>query len=175
MSSAISLRKRRGDKKAKNVPTISAPRQISAPMPVMSRPSMEASEPQARLDAPRDRPRMGDRTAEAVKRRYSQKVTLLPSDFSAGPVPDLPPMPTQYRQREPPDEARPDGGEPGRMRLDLKALRDPNLRAEQCESRSLSRLVLCFALLCFALLCFALLCSALLCWLATLPTGNCPG
>ncbi|KAF2129475.1 hypothetical protein P153DRAFT_340353 [Dothidotthia symphoricarpi CBS 119687] len=146
MSSGISLRKKRGDKKAKNAPTISLPRQISAPMlqgaalaPTVSRPSTESSRSRTRQDAPPERPRMGDKTAEAVKRRYSQKITQLPPDFAnAPPMPDMPQIPAQYRERDPSREPRPEGGDAARMRLDVKALRDPNLRAEQYVSSILA-------------------------------------
>lgn len=148
-SKGISLRKKRGDKPKKGAPpTISAPRQISAPMPAgagiavpspqnSGRPSTESSRSRNRVDAPQpqQRPQRADRTADLVKRRYSQKITALPSDFGNGaPMPDMPQIPNQYRDRSQPRDGRPPGSSDGRvLRVDMKALRDPNLRAEQCK------------------------------------------
>lgn len=143
-SKGISLRKKRTDKRPKGAPTISAPRQISAPMPTglaaatlssSSRPSNESSRSGKRLDAPRERPR-ADKTADLVKRRYSQRITQLPSDFGNGaPMPDMPAIPNQFREEPPPSrEGRPPGSSDGRgIKVDKRALEDPNLRADQCE------------------------------------------
>lgn len=140
----ISLRKKRGDKSKKNAPTISAPRQISAPMPAAplaasARPSQDSSRSRSRgppgADArpPQSRPR-ADKTADLVKRRYSQKITALPADFpgAGAPMPDLPQLPAQYRDRSqardgPP--ARP--ADPRALAVDMRALRDPNLQPAQ--------------------------------------------
>lgn len=144
-SKGISLRKKRDKDKKKAAPTISTPRQISAPMPAganvapsitSSRPSNESSRSkQNRGDVPRERPQRPDKTADLVKRRYSQKITTLPSDFGNGSMPDMPQIPSQYRDKGQPRDARPptSGGERrGGSMLDMKALNDPNLRAEQC-------------------------------------------
>jgi hypothetical protein len=139
----ISLRKKKGDKK-KNAPAISAPRQISAPMPAgagvggatlssSGRPSTESSQSRNREDAPRQKPQRADKTADLVKRRYSQKITTLPSDFLNGPMPDMPQIPSQFRQQGQPQDGRPATSGEGRgLRVDMALLRDPNLRAEQC-------------------------------------------
>lgn len=146
-SKGISLRKKRSDKPKKGAPpTISAPRQISAPMPAgaginaaalqnSSRPSNESSRSRTRGDAPQQRPQRADKTADLVKRRYSQKITTLPSDFgNGGPMPDMPQIPSQFRDKSQQRDGRPPGSSDGRaLRVDMKALRDPNLRAEQCE------------------------------------------
>jgi len=144
-SKGISLRKKRDKDKKKAAAPISAPRQISAPMPAgagiapsisSSRPSTESSRSrQNRGDVPQQRPQRADKTADLVKRRYSQKITTLPSDFGNGPMPDMPQIPSQYRDRSQPRDVRPptSGGEGRGLRLDMKALHDPNLRAEQCE------------------------------------------
>ena len=147
----ISLRKKRGDKAKKSAPpTISAPRQISAPMPAgagiggttlssSGRPSNESSRSRTRPgpDGPSQRPQRADKTADLVKRRYSQKITTLPSDFgNGGPMPDMPQIPSQYQYREKSQtrEVRPPDGLGGRaLRVDMDALHDPNLRAEQCR------------------------------------------
>lgn len=141
----ISLRKKRTKKGGP--PPISAPRQISAPMPAgtgigaatlssSSRPSNESSRSrQNRGDGSRERPQRADKTADLVKRRYSQKITALPSDFlNAANMPDMPQIPSQYRDQSQTRDGRPPGSSEGRvLRVDMKALRDPNLRAEQCE------------------------------------------
>lgn len=142
----ISLRKKRGVKSKKNAPTISAPRQISAPMPAAAaalsssgRPSQDSTHSRSRPPAdegrgPQPRPR-ADKTADLVKRRYSQKVMQLPSDFpgSGAPMPDLPQIPSQFRDKSQTRDPRPDrGGPDGRgPRVDMRALREPNLQAEQ--------------------------------------------
>lgn len=147
-SKGISLRKKRDKDKKKPPPTISAPRQISAPMPAGAgiaapsissggggRPSTDSSRSRHnRGDVPRERPQRADKTADLVKRRYSQKITTLPSDFGNGPMPDMPQIPMQFREKDPARENRPPAGGDGRgLRVDMKALRDPNLRAEQCK------------------------------------------
>jgi hypothetical protein len=147
----ISLRKKRGDKSKKNAPTISAPRQISAPMPAgpagigaatlssSGRPSQDSSRSRSRGPGagdgnPQQRQR-ADKTADLVKRRYSQKIMQLPSDFPGGgaPMPDLPQMPSQFRDKsQTRGDGPPDRSADGRvLALDMRALRDPNLQAEQ--------------------------------------------
>ncbi|KAF2855763.1 hypothetical protein T440DRAFT_485854 [Plenodomus tracheiphilus IPT5] len=149
-SKGISLRKKRGDKPKKNAPpTISAPRQISAPMPAGAaaalsnpgRPSNESSRSRTRQDAPQPRPQRADKTADLVKRRYSQKITALPSDFGNGaPMPDMPKIPSQYRDKSQTRDGRPPAGsaEERLLRVDMNILRDPNLRAEQYVSSILA-------------------------------------
>ncbi|KAF2873425.1 exocyst complex subunit [Massariosphaeria phaeospora] len=143
----ISLRKKRTEKRPKGPPpTISAPRQISAPMPTglaaatlssSGRPSNESSRSAKRLDAPRERPQRpgagADKTADLVKRRYSQRIPQLPSDFGNGaPMPELPQIPSQFRDLPPSRDGRPPASADGRaLQVDVKVLRDPNLRPEQ--------------------------------------------
>ncbi|KAF1927988.1 uncharacterized protein M421DRAFT_101366 [Didymella exigua CBS 183.55] len=167
----ISLRKKRGDKSKKNAPTISAPRQISAPMPAgaatlpsSGRPSQDSGRSRTRgqrdegnaqsQSQPQQRQR-ADKTADLVKRRYSQKILQLPSDFpgSGAPMPDLPQMPSQYRDGRDGRSGRsgrsgrgggggddgsqtrdgpPDRSADGRaLTVDMRALRDPGLQPEQ--------------------------------------------
>lgn len=147
----ISLRKKRGDKSKKNAPpVISAPRQISAPMPAgvaaaslpgSGRPSTDSNRSRTRQDAPlppQARPQRPDKTADLVKRRYSQKVTTLPGDFpgNGAPMPQMPQMPSQFRERSQTREGRPPGSSngPRMLQVDPRALRDPNLKVEQCEA-----------------------------------------
>ncbi|ORY18997.1 Cullin repeat-like-containing domain protein [Clohesyomyces aquaticus] len=140
-SKGISLRKKRTVKPPKAGKEISAPRQISAPMPVglaaatqssSGRPSNESSRSaRPRPDAPRERPQRADKTADLVKRRYSQRITQLPSDFGAGapPMPSMPQVPNKYRDAPPSRDGRPPGSSDGRaFKVDMKAIRDPNLR-----------------------------------------------
>ena len=154
----ISLRKnkKRSDKSKKaGPPVISAPRQISAPMPVglgaatlssaqnSSRPSTDSTRSGQRPpDAPRPRERPQrpgqDKTADLVKRRYSQKVTQLPADFGAGmPMPDLPQIPAQFRDAPPSRDGRDDrplDGTDGRaFKPDRRQLADDNLKPDQCK------------------------------------------
>lgn len=155
----ISLRKskKRSDKSKKGgPPVISAPRQISAPMPAgfggaklpsvqnSGRPSNESSRSGQRLDAPRPRERPQrpgqDKTADLVKRRYSQKITQLPSDFGNGmPLPDLPQIPSQFRDAPPSRDGRPPGSSDGRsFKPDRRQLADDNLKPDQCKYAHLS-------------------------------------
>lgn len=145
----ISLRKKRGDKSKKKAPTISAPRQISAPMPTgpglgaatqpsSGRPSQDSSRSRSRGPQDDGRPaqqrQRSDKTADLVKRRYSQKIMQLPSDFpgSGAPMPDMPQIPSQFRDKSQTRDARPDRSVDGRgLQVDMRALRDPNLQAEQ--------------------------------------------
>lgn len=151
----ISLRKskKRSDKNKKGgPPVISAPRQISAPMPVglgaatlssaqnSGRPSNESSRSGQRPpDAPRPRERPQrpgqDKTADLVKRRYSQKITQLPSDFGNGmPMPDLPQIPSQYRDAPPSRDGRqPEGADGRSFKPDRRQLADDNLKPDQCK------------------------------------------
>jgi exocyst complex component 8 len=139
----VSLRKKR-DKRQKDSPlTISAPRQISAPMPTgiaassvssSGRPSVESNRSGRRLDTPRERPQRADKTADLVKRRYSQRITQMPSDFGNGaPMPEMPQIPSQFREAPPSRDGRPPGSSDGRaVKIDMRALQDPNLRSDQC-------------------------------------------
>ncbi|KAH6614131.1 Cullin repeat-like-containing domain protein [Boeremia exigua] len=135
----MSLRKKRGVKSKKTAPTISAPRQISAPMPTAlpqaSRPSQDSARDRSRGPDDRQQRARADRTADLVKRRYSQKVMQLPSDFpgAGAPMPALPPLPSQYRDRDP-SQTRDRDDRPAdarSLRVDMRVLRDPNLQADQ--------------------------------------------
>ncbi|KAI9902619.1 hypothetical protein N3K66_001971 [Trichothecium roseum] len=122
----------RSGKRKSTRPTISAPRQISSPIPqdASGRPAVppipEAqSSPQAR-PRPRPPPTAGGKTSDLVKRRYS---TRFNQDFdpNAGPVPAVPSL-EKYEAEKNRIAPRIAGAAPT---LDIKALRDPNLNADQ--------------------------------------------
>lgn len=129
-SKGISLRKKRTVK-----PKISAPKQISGPLPsglTGNGPLRAGLGGGLNVPVPRERPRDGNKTADLVKRRYSTKLgTDWPTDFSAGapPVPSLPQIPSQFAVK-PPSKDEPLTGQ--RLEFNPKALADPNLRPEQC-------------------------------------------
>ncbi|KAK2606106.1 exocyst complex component exo84 [Conoideocrella luteorostrata] len=131
--SKISLRS--GKKRRPSRPTISAPKQISGPMPqdssLAGAPSLvPESVPRPRLRPP---PMAGGKTSDLVKQRYSTRFNNLPTDFDPT-VPPIPAVPSisQYekkdQQRPPPSRA---GAAPV---IDIKALRDPNLVPDQYVS-----------------------------------------
>ncbi|KAF3061372.1 Exocyst complex component exo84 [Daldinia childiae] len=149
--SKISLR---SGPKRKGRPTISAPRQISDPIP------NDGGVPVPRSTGgrvgtnnpppPRQRqpPATGGKTGDLVKRRYSTRFNNLPSDFdpSAPPVPSMPAFDiSKYdqqasRPRPPPSR---DGPGAGLSRgvpptVDPKALRDPRLVPDQYVANILS-------------------------------------
>lgn len=147
-SKGISLRKKRSVR-----PKISAPKQISAPMPTGLAAATLSSDQGAErsrsidsnasrgLDTPRERPQQGGKTSDLVKRRYSQRITQFPTDFSAGapPLPSMPKIPSQYANQPPSRDGRPPGSSDGhRLKVDMKALRDPNLMPEQYVASLLS-------------------------------------
>lgn len=137
-SKGISLRKKRTVK-----PKISAPKQISGPLQLGV-----SANPQSRVGPagggfpnaprPRERPRDGNKTADLVKRRYSTRFTDLPTDYSTGapPLPSIPPIPGQFAVQPPSRDGQPSGQ---RLKVDAKALSDPNLRTEQCRSNCVPR------------------------------------
>jgi exocyst complex component 8 len=142
-SKGISLRKKRTVRPKVSGKEISAPKQISGPMPAGLAAATQSSggrRPNGpggpkKLDVPRERPPPAGKTADLVKRRYSQRITTLPNDFAAGapPLPDMPQIPSQFRQAPPSRDGRPPGSSDGReLKVDMRALRDPNLRPEQC-------------------------------------------
>jgi hypothetical protein len=134
-SKGISLRKKRSVR-----PTISAPKQISAPLPSgLSAGQSTQSRPTANDGGlptgprPRERPQNGDRTADLVKRRYSTRFAQLPQDYNGGdapPMPTVPSIPSQFAVQPPTQDGQERSGQ--RIRVDTKSLRDPSLQPEQC-------------------------------------------
>ncbi|KAI5212289.1 hypothetical protein E4T38_00724 [Aureobasidium subglaciale] len=134
----VSLRKKKTTKR----PQISAPRQIVtnqqelAPPPSQQQaadtaPRNNSQTSQASLPVPRPRPSLGgpDRTADLVKRRYSTRFANYPQDAERAPsVPSIPAHLANSRPNRSPDRR----GE--HIRLDVNALRDPDLQADQYVS-----------------------------------------
>ncbi|KAI0159846.1 exocyst complex component EXO84 [Xylariaceae sp. FL1272] len=146
-SSANRISLRKGPKRKINTrPTISAPRQISAPIPNNDGPStLPRTRPVALPTdgVPRQTrpPISGSKTGDLVKRRYSTRFNNLPADFDAEkpPVPSLPNVDfSKYeepaRQRPPPSRGA-GGGPPT---IDPKALRDSRLVPDQYVADILS-------------------------------------
>lgn len=143
----------RSGPKRKARPTISAPRQISDPIPNdgVAVPRSTGGRPGAGgLPPPRQRPppSTGGKTGDLVKRRYSTRFNNLPADFDATkpPVPSMPKFDSKYvqpasRARPPPSrDGPPPLGAPrsGPPTIDPKALRDPRLVPDQYVSNVLS-------------------------------------
>lgn len=143
----VSLRKKKTTKR----PQISAPRQIVAAPQDDSNPSLHppplhrqqssdtaprnnSQTSQTSLAVPRPRPSLGgpDRTADLVKRRYSTRFANYPQDAERAPsVPNIPQHLAQSRPNRSPDR-RAERGEP--IRVDVNALRDPDLQPDQYVS-----------------------------------------
>ncbi|KAK6007971.1 hypothetical protein QM012_004785 [Aureobasidium pullulans] len=141
----VSLRKKKTTKR----PQISAPRQIvptqpdDSTTPSLHPPPLQHSQSsdtaprsnsqtsQTTLAVPRPRPSLGgpDRTADLVKRRYSTRFANYPQDAERTPsVPNIPAHLAQSRPNRSPDRR----GE--RIRVDINALRDPDLQPDQYVS-----------------------------------------
>jgi hypothetical protein len=130
----ISLRKKRTVK-----PKISAPKQISGPLPLNAS-AESVNRPKASLDGglprgprPRTRPQNGDTTADLIQRRYSTRFATLPSDFdaTAPPLPSLPKIPSSFAVQPPSRDGPLSSGT--RVKIDVKALSNPNLKPDQCR------------------------------------------
>lgn len=136
----LSLRKKKITR-----PKISAPKDfvkgtspngIDAPFPgsLDPKPDMPTLErTETSQSSLRGRPSMSaDRTADLIKRRYSTRYV------DTGPLPDMPAMPAippQFQQRAMPpsrDGRSPERPGQGGIKVDTRALRDPNLQPEQC-------------------------------------------
>ncbi|KFA78858.1 hypothetical protein S40288_05314 [Stachybotrys chartarum IBT 40288] len=136
--SKISLR---SGNKRKGRPTISAPKQISSPIPQDAQPRPGApatvSDPSSR-QRPRPPPVTSGKTSDLVKRRYSTRFNNLPNNFdaTAPPVPSVPSLPADNfgsNERRPPPSR---GG--AAPTVDINALRDPNMVPDQYVSSVLS-------------------------------------
>ncbi|RQM08771.1 hypothetical protein DH86_00002475, partial [Scytalidium sp. 3C] len=125
----ISLRtKRKGGR-----PTISAPKQISAPISQSGGPTVAPSSKLPPAAIGQQRPQASGKTSDLVKRRYSTRFNNPPPGFNpTNPsVPSVPSLPSQYTTQN--DRGR--GPSPARgstLTVDLAALRNPNFRPDQC-------------------------------------------
>ena len=136
-----SLRKKRNAK-----PKISAPTQISNPLPISPSTDSLSSRPNIKLDGPagglpqgprpRARPQNGDATADLIQRRYSTRFANAPSDFGveAPPLPSVPSIPGKFAASLPPSrDGRPSMESGRRIKIDVKALSNPNFKPDQCR------------------------------------------
>ncbi|KAI1342417.1 serine/threonine-protein phosphatase pp2a catalytic subunit [Xylariaceae sp. FL0016] len=138
--------------KRKVRPKISAPQQISGPIPndgvPVPRSTGGRAPPVGGSPAPRPRPPPQSKTGDLVKRRYSTRFNNLPSDYdpTKPPVPSVPAFDiSKYDQ---PVRARPPPSRDGAPRMgtpssapptvDPKALRDPKFSADQYVANILS-------------------------------------
>lgn len=138
--------------KRKTRPVISAPRQISEPIPndgvAVPRsvggklPAVPTPGPAAQ-PRPRPRPPPSTATGDLVKRRYSTRFNNLPENFdaSAPPLPsfDISKYDQPRQQRPPPSRGGPVGGGSGAAPIvDREALGNPRLIVDQYVSNILS-------------------------------------
>ncbi|KAB5523862.1 exocyst complex component EXO84 [Coniochaeta sp. 2T2.1] len=139
--SRISLR---SGPKRKNRPTISAPRQISAPIPQGDVPPRGPSIPRnvAPDVTPPQRLRplpVSEKTSDLVKRRYSTRFNQIPEGFdpTAPPIPSLPNL-ANYDAGRDRGGAPPSRGGGNAPVVEVKALRDPKLVPDQYVANALS-------------------------------------
>lgn len=113
-------------------PQISHPKPISGPLPANSK----AAGPSAKAASRGTRERSGSTTSDLVKRRYSTRFNQPPDiDAQAPPVPDLSQVKGEYAtdaSRTGKIAASTDPSQP--IPVDLKALQDPSLPVDRCES-----------------------------------------
>jgi hypothetical protein len=144
----VSLRKKKTTKR----PQISAPRQIvpadqNTSTPSLHPPPLQHSQSsdtaprsnsqasQASQAVPRPRPSLGgpDRTADLVKRRYSTRFANYPQEAERAPsVPNIPQHLAGHSRPNRSPDRRAAPGEP--IRVDVNALRDPDLQPDQYVS-----------------------------------------
>ena len=102
--------------------------QYSSKSSSQGRPSNDGNSSDPRV---RPRPKPSDTTSDLVKKRYSIRYNQVPDiNQGAPPLPAIPPNSQLYGQ---PDGTNGNGGSQGQG-LDLRALRDPNLQADQCKT-----------------------------------------
>lgn len=125
----ISLRKKRS---VAARPKIGAPQQITGPVPSFVTKELPHGDSSTSIPLVRERSAgaagaSGD-TADYVKRRYSTKITPQLKDFNVN-APAVPTIPSQYTA-SPPTRDRDEGK---KVVLDVGALQDDKLRADDCE------------------------------------------
>lgn len=97
----------------------------------------------------RERSRAGDNTSDLVKRRYSTRFAGLPNDGTPPPMPAMPTLPPQFAgaagpvpgMRPPPSrdgDSKSRERAQGRLKVDPRALKDPNLQVEKYVQSMLS-------------------------------------
>jgi len=119
----ISLRKKRSGAR----PRIGAPQQITGPVPSFVTKELPHGNNANSVPLVREKSSGGGAsgdTADYVKRRYSTKITPQLKDFNIN-VPAVPTIPSQY--------AAPAREEATKVAIDLNALQDDRLRADDCE------------------------------------------
>lgn len=136
-SKGFSLRQ----KKSSRRPPISAPHQISsiaAPVPLpLGNGNVEkytGAFHGGRSEKPepaRQRPRPGGHTSDLVKRRYSTRFTTL-GDFRNADAPPVPTLPTEDSNKPMQQKSQTDPTAVHKIDVDLSALRDTGLRADDC-------------------------------------------
>ncbi|KAJ2905424.1 uncharacterized protein MKZ38_005522 [Zalerion maritima] len=140
--SKISLR---SGPKRKGRPQISAPRQISGPIP-QDGPGLALRVPgksvadQTPLPRPRPPPQGASKTSDLVKRRYSTRFGTFPPDLDVNNPPPIPTLPPFNRfDSTPPRDKRPPPSRGGAAPpvVNLQVLRDPNLNADQYAASAL--------------------------------------
>ncbi|KAK0746570.1 Cullin repeat-like-containing domain protein [Schizothecium vesticola] len=145
MSEERSKTSLRSGGKRKGRPQISAPRQISEPI-LQDGSSARGPAPAGRpgpAEPPRSRPRpplqSSGATSDLVKRRYSTRFGNMPSGFDprANPMPSLPNMEKYETQDRRPPRSR-GGSTEAAPQVDIRALKDPNLNADQYVAEVLS-------------------------------------
>lgn len=137
-SKGFSLRQ----KKSSRRPPISAPQQISstaapAPIPlengnVERYPGANQGGRNEKPEPARQRPRPGGHTSDLVKRRYSTRFTTL-GDFRNADAPPIPILPTAGSNQSTQQKPQTSSTAVHKIDVDLTALRDTNLRADDCK------------------------------------------
>ena len=97
-------------------PAISAPRQVSQARQFLDGP----------VDGPQKRPNASGNTSDLVKRRYSTRFNQLP-DFGNAGAPPVPSLPAPQRRSRGPSPNAP------KIRVEVNALKDPNLAVDKCK------------------------------------------
>ncbi|MCJ1470593.1 exocyst complex component exo84 [Pseudocyphellaria aurata] len=142
-SKAFSLRQ----KKSSRRPPISAPQQISStaapvPLPVGNGnferyPGAVQGARNEKPEVARQRPRPGGHTSDLVKRRYSTRFTTL-GDFRNADAPPIPEIRTGGSNPSTQQKAQTSSAAVHKIEVDLTALRDTGLRADDYATNLLS-------------------------------------
>ena len=129
-SKGVSLRKKKDKSFRHQIVNITGP--LDAPRPPSSTGSTATkASSQLKVPAAQERLKPGGATSDIIKKRYSIRYAQTP-DFGAGapPIPGLPSIPPQFAQPTIKEESTKTAASQG---VDVKALRDPTLAAEDCK------------------------------------------